>query len=486
MPDEIASSSRRGFLRLGLGLAAAGSKPAAAQTAKNGRPPNIVLFLVDDLGWMDLGCQGSAFYETPRIDRLAQEGMRFTNAYSACPVCSPSRAALMTGKYPGSVGFTGHVTAIRRHRYKKHGRILPPDDFMFLRRSETTLAEALQPAGYVSASIGKWHLGSEPYWPEKQGFDLNVAGYDHGSPPTHFFPYRNPGKEWNAAIPTLQGGKPGEYLTDRLTDEAVRFIERNSQKPFFLYLTHYAVHTPLEAPNNLIPKYERKLRNDDSQFSAVYAAMIERVDASLGRVIDALERLGLRGDTLVVFTSDNGGEQAATRNAPLREGKGHLYEGGVRVPLIVSLPGRVRAGAVSDAPVSGVDLYPTIVEAAGAQARPGETQGRSLMPLLESGGGFPARDLCWYYPHYSPQAKRPGAALRSGRFKLIEHYDPPEVELYDLENDIGESRNMAVENPEKTTELQGRLRQWIAANVPIRHRLNPDYDPQAAAAEQPQ
>ena len=487
MPHKTAASSRREFLRLGLGLAAAGSQAARARAAAGGRPPNIVLFLVDDLGWADLGCQGSAFYETPRIDRLAAEGVRFTGAYSACPVCSPSRAALMTGKQPGSVGFTGHITAILRHRYKKHGRIVPPDDYMFLRRRETTLAEALQPAGYVSASIGKWHLGSEPYWPEKQGFDLNVAGYDHGSPPTHFYPYKNPDKEWNSAIPTLEGGKPGEYLTDRLTDEAVRFIERNAEKPFFLYLTHYAVHTPLEAPGGLIRKYERKLREDDSQFSAVYAAMIEKVDESLGRVLDAVERLGLRGDTAVVFTSDNGGEQAATRNAPLREGKGHLYEGGIRVPLIVSLPGRARAGAVSDTPVSLADLYPTIAALAGGRARPGATQGRSLTPLLEEdGGGFPARDLYWYYPHYSPQAKRPGAAVRSDRFKLIEHYDPPGIELYDLENDIGESRNLAGEKPEKTAELRAKLQQWIAANVPIRHRLNPAYDPQIAATERPE
>ncbi len=486
MPSKTAASSRREFLRPALGLLAAGSRPARTRAAASGRPPNIVLFLVDDLGWADLGCQGSTFYKTPRIDRLAAEGIRFTSAYSACPVCSPSRAALMTGKQPGSVGFTGHITAILRHRYKKHGRIVPPDDYMFLRRRETTLAEALKPAGYVSASIGKWHLGSEPYWPEKQGFDLNVAGYDHGSPPAHFYPYRDPGKEWNSAIPTLEGGKPGEYLTDRLTDEAIRFIEGNAERPFFLYLTHYAVHTPLEAPAGLIRKYERKLREDDSQFSAVYAAMVEKVDESLGRVLDAVERLGLRDDTVIVFTSDNGGEQAATRNAPLHEGKGHLYEGGIRVPLIVSLPGRGRAGAVSDTPVSLADLYPTIAELAGGQARPGATQGRSLTPLLDGGGGFPARDLYWYYPHYSPQAKRPGAALRSGRFKLIEHYDPPAVELYDIENDIGESRNLAEEDPRRAAEMQDKLSRWIEGNVPIRHRMNPDYDPRIAATERPE
>jgi len=475
-------SSRREFLRASLALAAA--SPAPAQLEK--RQPNIVLFLVDDLGWMDLGCQGSSFYETPRTDQLAQQGMRFTNAYSACPVCSPSRAALMTGKYPGSVGFTGHITAILRHRYKKHGRVIPPDDYMFLRERETTLAEALQPAGYVSASMGKWHLGSEQYWPEKQGFDLNVAGYDHGSPPSHFYPYTKPGQEWNSRVPTLDGGEPGEYLTDRLTDEAVRFIEDQHDTPFFLYLTHYAVHTPLEAPADLVHKYERKLENDDSQFSAVYAAMIEKVDESLGCVLDTLERLDVRDDTIVIFTSDNGGTQAATRNTPLREGKGYLYEGGIRVPLIASWPGRIEPGSECDVAVNGADLYPTITEIAGGRARPGQTDGRSLWPLLEGGDEAEPRDLYWYYPHYSPQAKEPSAAIRSGRHKLIEHYDPPSIELYDLESDIGEQRNLADDQPIRAAELHERLRRWISDTVPIRHRINPSYDPALAENENPE
>ena len=474
--------NRREFLRQSAGLAAI----AAASAAEPSRPPNIVLFLVDDLGWMDLACQGSSFYETPRVDLLAREGMRFTDAYSACPVCSPSRAALMTGKYPGSVGFTGHITAILRHRYKKHGRVIPPDDYMFLRHRETTLAEAIKPAGYVSASMGKWHLGSKDYWPERQGFDLNVAGYDHGSPPTHFHPYKAPDKEWNAEIPTLTGGEPGEYLTDRLTDEAVRFIEKNSEQPFFLYLTHYAVHTPLEAPAEVTAKYEKKLATDESQFSAVYAAMIEKVDDSLGAVIDTIERLGLRDDTVIIFTSDNGGEQRATRNAPLREGKGYLYEGGVRVPLIVSWPGHIEAGSTSATPVTGADLYPTIAEFAGDGARPGETDGRSLVPLLEGRGELQPRDLHWYYPHYSPQAKQPGAAIRAGKYKLIEHYDPPRTELYDLENDLGESKNLADEKPKMTANLKARLQDWLKQSVPIRHRINPNYDPKLAAGESPE
>ncbi len=461
--------------------------PAAlAAQAPAERPPNIVLFLVDDLGWMDLGCQGSSFYETPRIDALARQGMRFTNAYSACPVCSPSRAALMTGKYPGSVGFTGHITAILRHRYKKHGRIIPPDDYMFLRHRETTLAEALKPAGYVSASIGKWHLGSEQYWPERHGFDLNVAGYDHGSPPSHFYPYTKPGQDWNSRIPTLAGGAPGEYLTDRLTDEAVHFIDSNRDQPFFLYLTHYAVHTPLEAPDELIRKYEQKLKHDDAQFSPVYAAMIESIDQSLGRILDTLERHSLDQNTVVIFTSDNGGTQVATRNTPLREGKGYLYEGGIRVPLIISQPGRTTPGSTSATPVTGADLYPTITEIAGKQAAPGETDGRSLTPLLAGRQDAPARDLYWYYPHYSPQAKQPGAAIRSGKYKLIEHYDPPSVELYDIETDISEQINLAEREPARAAALLERLRGWVQTNVPIRHKLNPSYDPDLALNEAPE
>ncbi|MBI1356934.1 MAG: sulfatase-like hydrolase/transferase [Acidobacteria bacterium] len=477
-PDQ--NLSRRAFLRTAALAAAAAALPAASQT----RPPNVILFVIDDLGWMDLGCQGSTFYETPHLDRLAREGVRFTDAYAACPVCSPSRAALMTGRYPGSVGFTGHITAIGRHRSKPHGRVIPPDDRMFLDPRETTLAEALAPAGYVSASIGKWHLGSREYWPERQGFDFNVAGYDHGSPPGYFDPYEDPDKSWNTDIPTLADREAGEYLTDRLTDEAVRFVEQSGDRPFLLYLPHYAVHTPLQAPPELVAKYRKKLASDDSQFDPVYAAMIEKVDDSLGRLMQALERLGKRENTLIVATSDNGGLLESTRNRPLREGKGSLYEGGVRVPLIVCWPNGFAGGAVSHEPVSGVDLYPTIAEAAGERARPGAVEGRSLLPALrDPAAAQPERDLLWYYPQYSPQFQRPGAALRRGRWKLIEHYDPPAVELYDLADDLGETRDLAASQPEKAAELLARLRGWIDEHVSIRHRLNPKYDPALAAQE---
>lgn len=461
---------RRDFVRACAG-AVAGSVQAAQPPAS--RPPNVLLALIDDLGWMDLGCQGSSFYETPSIDRLAREGARFTNAYSNCPVCSPSRAALMTGRYPGRVGFTGHITATGRHRYPPDGRILPPDDYLHLRLEEVTLAEAFRAGGYATASVGKWHLGSKDYWPEKQGFDVNVAGYDHGSPPSHFYPYRNPGQDWNSAIPTLRGGEPCEYLTDRLTAESIRFIEANRAKPFFLYLTHYAVHTPLEAPRDLAAKYEKKLKSDRSQKNAIYGGMVEAVDRGIGRIRAALERLGLLDNTIIAFTSDNGGLLDATSNAPLREGKGCLYEGGVRVPFFVRWPGRVRAGAVSDAPVMGADLYPTLLDLAGVRLPEAKLDGVSIRPVLEQGKRPAERSLFWYYPHYSPQYRQPGAAVRAGNLKLIEFYDPPRIEMYDLAEDPRETVDVASRRPKEAGKLTARLRAHVAASVPIPHKPNP-------------
>ena len=473
---------RRFSALLALSLLLTVSALAAAQTASsqapNIRPPNIVLFNIDGLGWMDIGAQGSTFYETPQTDRLAKEGMRFTNAYSACPVCSPSRASLMSGKYPARVHFTGHITAIFRHRYPEHGRIIPPDDYMYLSHNEVSLARAIKPAGYVSASIGKWHLGSDEYWPRKHGFDLNIAGHTHGSPSGYFYPYLNLKQPWNSDIPTLTGGEDGEYLTDRLTDESIRFIQGNKDRPFFLYLPHYAVHTPIQAQKPLIEKYEAKLKTDSSQFNAAYAAMIESVDRSVGRIMETLTRLGLDEKTVVIYTSDNGGLSVVTRNHPLREGKGYLYEGGIRVPLIVRWPGTIEAGTVSDVPVIGTDLYPTIAEIAGDNARPGKVvDGKSLMPLLTGKGEWDREDLYWYYPHYSPQAKQPGAAVRSGNYKLIEHYDPPGVELYNLAEDIGEKVDLASKMPDKAAELSKKIHDWLEESGTIMHTENAAYRP---------
>ncbi len=447
----------------------------ATGSATSPEPLNVVLVLVDDLGWRDLGCQGSDLYETPRIDALAADAVRFTQAYSNCPVCSPSRAALMTGQYPGRVGFTGHITAIGRHRHPADSAILPPEDFMDLRHEFVTIAEALKSAGYVSASIGKWHLGSESYWPLSHGFDLNIAGHTHGSPASYFFPYRKPDQAWNPDMPNLDlsASSEGEYLTERLTDEALQFIDRNRDRPFFLYLSHYAVHTPLQAPERLVRKYKRKIAASGPDGNPIYAAMVESVDSSVARILDRLEAAGIADRTAVVLASDNGGLDSVTSNAPLRAGKGHLYEGGIRVPLIVRWPGHGSPGSVVNTPVTNADLFPFIAEIGGlAPSSFDHLDGRSLSPLID-GGAWAPRDLIWYYPHYSPQAHAPGAAILSGGHKLVEFYDPRRVELYRLADDIGESEDLALREPALAESLSSKLNTWIEANVPIRHRPNP-------------
>ncbi len=434
-------------------------------------PPNFVLILIDDLGWRDLGCYGSSFYETPQIDRLAEQGMRFTAAYAAAPVCSPTRASLMTGKSTARLGFTGHITAILKYRYPPEGRILPPQDHMRLRLEETTIAEALKPAGYVSASIGKWHLGEKGHWPKQQGFDINIGGWTHGSPPSYFYPYQSNDKPWNRAIPTMQGGRPGEYLTDRLTDEAIGFIEQNRDRPFFLYLTHYAVHSPLQAPKELVDKYREKLKTDKTQKSAVYAAMIESVDTGVGRILETLKRLELDENTVVIFFSDNGGMSRATNNAPLRGAKQDLYEGGIRVPLIVKWPGRIPADSTSEVPVISHDLLPTMLDLAEQIDRqPKHLDGVSLAPLLTQSAALPDRTLYWYYPHY---ARRPGSVVRRGDYKLIEHYDPPSVELYNLADDLSETSDLSHTMPDRVRAMRADLQEWLAASGTIMHTKNP-------------
>lgn len=383
----------------------------------------------------------------------------------------------MSGQHPGRVGFTGHITAIGRHRYPERGAIVPPQDFMYLRPEIVTLAEALRSAGYVSASIGKWHLGDEPYWPTKQGFDTNVAGHTHGSPASYFFPYRNPALAWNPDMPNLDlaGSAEGEYLTERLTDEALSFIEQNRDRPFFLYLTHYAVHTPLQAPEGMVRKYEAKLAAGGEGKNPIYGAMVETLDDSVGRVLGKLEQLGIAETTVVILASDNGGLASVTDNSPLRAGKGHLYEGGIRVPLIVRWPGHGLPGTLVDEPVTNMDLYPFISALAGlSPGRFPSPDGRSLAALID-GGEWPPRDLVWYYPHYSPQARAPGAAILSDGYKLIEFYDPPALELYNLQDDIGEERDLAGAMPAKAEELQSVLNEWIKANIPIRHTPNPSH-----------
>ncbi|MBM4020548.1 MAG: sulfatase [Planctomycetes bacterium] len=452
---------------LGLGAAALCPREGRAAAA-SGQRLNFVFFLIDDMGWMDLACQGSRFYETPSIDRLAAQGMRFTNAYAACPVCSPTRAAVMTGRYPARL----HVTDWIAGHVRPYAKLRIPDWTKFLPLEEITIAEALKAAGYASASIGKWHLGGEEYWPEKQGFDVNVAGTHMGSPPTYFSPYK---------IPTIEPGPDGEYLTDRLADEACAFIEKNRDRPFFLYLPHYAVHTPLMAKKELAEKYQARVRPDCPQKNATYAAMIQSVDECVGKVCAKLDALGLADRTVVFFTSDNGGLVSSTSNAPLRAGKGTLYEGGIREPLIVRWPGVVRPGSTSGEIVTSTDYFPTILEMAGAQPPAGrELDGVSIVPALRQ-TGRPARDaVYWHYPHYHPGGATPGGALRAGDWKLIEFFEDNHVELYNLKDDLGETKDLAPAMPDRAADLRRKLAAWrerMGAQMPA---PNPDYDPAKA------
>lgn len=436
--------------------------------------PNVIFILIDDLGWMDVGYMGGTFYETPNIDRLRSQGMMFSNAYSACPVSSPSRASILTGKNPAHLQFTGHITAIGRHRYPENGLIIPPQDKMYVGQEEIMISEALKPTGYKTISIGKWHVGDkEEYMPTYQGFDINIAGYEHGSPPTYWGPYKNPELEWNPMIKNMAPGPVGEYLTDRLTDEAIGFIRENKDDPFFMYLSHYAVHTPLEAPKELVEKYERKMTSDHTQKDAVYAAMIEVVDQNIGRLLDTLEEQGLTENTIIFFASDNGGTTEATINTPLREGKGFLYEGGIRIPLIVKWPGVIQENSICDQMVITDDFYPTIVEMVGEGTVPAkDIDGLSLAPLLRQEGLLERNKLCWYYPHYSPQAKMPGYAIRKGDYKLIHFFDPVKVELYNLANDLGESTDISEDNPQKVEEMITEFDSWLSSMNPIMHTNN--------------
>jgi len=436
--------------------------------------PNVVLILADDLGWTDLACYGSDLYQTPRLDQLARQGLRFTQAYSACTVCSPTRAALLTGKYPARL----HVTDWIPGAMPDNPKLLVPHWTKFLPHEETTLAERFQAEGYATASIGKWHLGGESHYPETHGFDRNIAGTDKPQPPTYFAP-------WN--IPTLGEGSAGDYITDRLATEAVKFIEQSKDKPFFLYLPHFAVHTPIQGPADLVEKYRSQDRSKRVHKNAVYAAMVESLDRAVGRVLDTLDELQLTGKTLVIFTSDNGGRitQGTTSNAPLRYGKASAYEGGVRVPLVVRWPGVVEPGRVSDVPVITMDWFPTLMEGCHlaepvAGASDTGVDGVSLMPVLRGSDSLDRTELFWHYPHhqhYQLGGATPYGAIRSGSFKLVEFFNDGRVELYDLNTDLGEQHDLSTQLPAKATELRARLAAWrleVGAQMPV---PNPNHDP---------
>lgn len=490
------------------------------------RPPNVVLFLVDDLGWRDLGCYGSRFYETPQIDAFAREGVRFTQAYAACHVCSPTRAAIMTGKYPAELRLTDWLPGRKDFPFQ---RLNNARTVQQLPLAESTLAEAFKEHGYATGHFGKWHLGEEPFGPLQQGFDVQVPSWNKGWPKAGYHP--------PFGFDGLKDS-PGDYLTDRLTDEAIGFIEQYRDRPFFLYLSHFAVHDPIQGRADLVDKYRSKLaanspRSDKAfilegnpddteplprsaldsllsdeayrgfrvlprrtvkikqrQDNVEFAAMVESVDESLGRVLAKLEALGLNDNTIVVFTSNNGGMSAAnfgrpdrvipeakldaaysTSNLPLRGGKGWLYEGGIRVPLIIKWPGRGTSGAVCDVPVISTDFYPTLLEMAGIPLKPEQhTGGASLAGLVKGEQSLDREAIYWHFPHYSNHGMQsPGGAVRSGDYKLIEYFENSMVQLFNLRADPREQHDLSQAQPETVERLKAMLHRWrasVAAEMP--------------------
>jgi arylsulfatase A-like enzyme len=443
--------------------------------------PNIIFILIDDLGWKDLSCYGSKFYETPAIDNLAEEGVRFTQAYCAHPRCVPSRFSIMSGKFPARYGVPGKNSN------------LPIKEF--------TVAEALKEGGYKTFFAGKWHLGKEnnpefPY-PEKQGFDINIAGHSAGAPGSYFYPYKGnrktrSGDELAVDVPGLEGGKQGEYLTDRLTSETTKFIQRTKDQPFFVFLSHYAVHTPLQAKEDLAEKYEQKLKSIPAptepayikegvgetkmrQDHPVYAGMIQSVDESLSQIMKTLEGLSLTDNTIIIFTSDNGGlsnrgskryrgeRDLATSNFPLRAGKGWCYEGGIRVPLIVKWPGVTKPGSESNAMVTGPDYYPTILEMTGQSLRPEQhLDGISFRKVLIGEQESTRHQAFWHSPVGRPDSTGDEncSVIRDGDYKLIDWYDEGRVELYHINSDFEEQHDLSKTLPEKTDELYKKLVTW--------------------------
>jgi len=449
-------------------------------------PPNVVLVVIDDLGWKDLSVTGSEAYQTPAIDRLAEDGIRFTRFYADSPVCSPTRAALMTGKHPARLDITNWIGG------QQKGQLLQADYEWQLPLEETTVAEHFKAAGYATGFVGKWHLGAEGFYPEDQGFDLNVSGHAAGHPASFFWPYaREGGSPWD--VPDLEDGEEGEYLTDRHTDEAIAFIEQQSENPFFLVLSHYAVHTPIQAPADMISAEQDRLDasppcrpdpfDDDPTWSttrtcqdrADYAAMMTSTDHSIERLMQALEDNGVGERTIVAFVSDNGGlstlmkgrTSGPTSNRPLRAGKGYLYEGGIRIPFIVHDPRGGYPGLRTDA-ASTVDIVPTLLDLAGLDVP--EVDGRSL-----ARPGLPERPLYFHFPHYHGSGNRPGGAIISGQFKLIEWFETGDLELYDLEADPGEWSNLAQDQPALTDSLLTMLQTWRADVDAKMPRPNPDW-----------
>jgi len=460
---------RRQFFSL-LGLSAAGS----AQTAP---PLNVILILLDDLGWRDFGCYGHAFHETPHIDQLARDGVRFTQSYAACCVCSPTRASIQTGKYPVRTGVTDWIPGRKQWPTAK---VLTRPTATEMALKEKTVAECLREGGYRTASVGKWHLGGEGFSPVQQGYDVNIAGDHRGSPMSYFAPFE---------FVNMKSLSPDESLTERLNAEAEKFISGSVRegKPFFVYLPHYSPHTPIREREEQIAKYRAKGGTEEKN-NPTYAAMVERIDKTIGSLRAKLAELKVAERTLIILTSDNGGlryegkaRYAIAENAPLRAGKGHQYEGGIRSPLIVHWPGVTKAGRTIDVPVSSIDLMPTVLEAAGRPV-PGGLDGLSLVPLLKGANALQRDALYWHYPHYSNQGGVPAGAIRAGRYKLIEFYEDGRLELFDLQNDPAERVNLSAKDAGRAKKLRAQLDAWRKRAGAVMPTANPAYD--AAKADQ--
>jgi arylsulfatase A-like enzyme len=444
---------------------------ATAAAAAASPPPNVVFILADDLGWSDLGCYGADLHETPRIDQLAREGVRFTQAY-AMPVCSPTRAAILTGRHAARLGMT--IWRENALNPPGDGKLLPPPAIADLPQREVTLAEALKAAGYLTFHVGKWHLGDATHSPETQGFDLNIGGTHWGAPATYFHPFRGPSGQAREFryVPGLGVGKPGDYLPDRLTDEALKLIDAAGDRPFFLNLWFHVPHTPMDGKTNLVEKYRARIKPGLRRQNPDYAALVESLDENVGRVLTRLQERNLAGRTLVIFASDNGGYvnqhrgRQVTDNSPLRSGKGSLYEGGIRVPLIVRLPGLTPPDTVCAEPVISMDFFPTILELCGisGKVRPaGPLDGLSLATLLGQPRSSLNREaLFFHFPHYYPTTT-PVSAVRAGDWKLLEYFEDNHVELYNLRDDPGEQRDLADRDIARAEQLRAVLREWRTA-----------------------
>ena len=468
-----------------------GRQTGVAQTSVPERP-NVVLIVADDLGWSDLSVYGNAFHETPNLDRLAAEGIRFTSGYAAAPVCSPTRASLLTGRYPAALHLTEHLHGPQAPQPWQ--RVIPPEQARHLPLETSTLAERLSQAGYATAHMGKWHLGGDGSLPEDHGFDVNIAGSGRGLPPSYFYPYVEKGGARDLFGEAADSARAGEYLTNGLTDEAIGFVEAHQDTAFFLHLAYYTVHVPVEGEPERVARYEEKKASnpDFAQANPPYAAMVESLDENVGRLLGALDRLDLSRRTLIAFLSDNGGlhvrsipgfdaHTPATTNAPLRAGKGYLYEGGLRVPFMARWPEAIPEGVVSATSVSTIDVMPTVLDLLGLPMT--DVDGISLLPLLTGAAPLERAALYWHFPHYSPQGGRPASAVREGSFKLIEFLEDGRLELlelYDLAEDIGETRNLAEAQPERAARLRAKLSDWrqrVEGQMPT---PNPQYDPEAA------